>query len=95
MHPEARVATTSAEVYLRKRCRQFAHKVPATLGGDQGIIAFPFGRCLIDTTPEWMRFSIDVVEPGKLVTAENFVTDHVLRMARGDDLVVHWVRSER
>ncbi len=94
MHTEAQVTTTSAQVYLRKLCRHFAHKVPATLTGDQGIIEFPFGRCRIDTRPEQIGFSIDVAQPGQLATAEQVVTDHLLRMARGDDLFLHWVRSE-
>ena len=31
MQTETRVTTTSGEVYLKKLCRHFAHKVPATL----------------------------------------------------------------
>lgn len=95
MLTEAQVATRSAAVYLKKLCRHFAHRVPATLTGDQGIIEFPFGRCRIDTSPQQIRFSIDVVEADELATAERVVTDHLLRLARDDDLVVHWTRSEQ
>ncbi len=95
MHTEAQVTTASGQIYLKKLCRHFAHKVPATLTGDQGIIEFPFGRCRIDTTPDHMRFVIDIEDTHEVADAERVVTEHLLRMARGDNLDVRWVRIEQ
>ncbi|HVI90209.1 MAG TPA: DUF2218 domain-containing protein, partial [Dongiaceae bacterium] len=40
----ARVQTTSALRYLGQLCKHFGHKVPSSLEGDHGWIAFDFGR---------------------------------------------------
>lgn len=93
MQTETRVTTTSGEVYLKKLCRHFAHKVPATLIGDQGIIDFPFGRCRMLATSDHMRLSIEVTNAQEVASAERVVTDHLVRMARGSNLDVQWVRT--
>ena len=40
-----RVPTKSALRYLGQLCKHFGHKVPSSLDGDHGWIAFEFGRC--------------------------------------------------
>lgn len=93
MQTRAQVMTASGQTYLRKLCRHFAHKVPATLNGDQGIIDFPFGRCRIDATPDQLHLFIDIEDVNDLNSAEQVITDHLLRVANGDDLKVQWSRT--
>lgn len=95
MQTKAKVTTTSGQAYLRKLCRHFARRVPATLTGDQGIVDFPFGRCRIDATPGHLQVVIDIDDGKEVASAEPVVTDHLLRMARGEDLLVQWQRSAR
>lgn len=94
MITQATVQTPFGELYLKKLCRHFAHKVPAALTETQGRIEFPFGPCRIDVDidTEQMRFSIDVREDHEVVQAEKVVKDHLLRMANRDQPLVEWHR---
>lgn len=94
MQTGARVTTQSGVEYLKKLCRHFAHKVPTTLSGDQGIIDFPFGRCRIDATPDLIAFVIDIEEEREVSSAERVVTDQLQRVARREELSVQWVRCK-
>jgi hypothetical protein len=71
MHTEAQVTTASGQIYLKKLCRHFAHKVPE--------------MCLV----------IDIEDTHEVADAERVVTEHLLRLVRGDTLDVRWVRSEQ
>lgn len=93
MITEAIVHTRFGELYLKKLCRHFAHKVPATLIANQGRIEFPFGPCRIEVDAKQMHFSIDVLEDHDVVRAEDVVRDHLLRMANRDKPCVEWHRK--
>jgi len=95
MQSQAVVQTPSGEIDLKKLCRHFAHKVPATLSGKQGIIDFPFGRCRIAVGPNLLKLSIDLNDVHEAALAERIVTEHLVRMARREDLAVQWVRREQ
>ena len=94
MQTQAHVSTESGQLYLKKLCRHFAHKIPATVTGDQGIIEFPFGRCLIDTTEECMHFRMEVGEETQVPTAERVVGEHLQRMAPAEKLEIRWQRDD-
>jgi len=95
MQSQAVVQTPSGEIYLKKLCRHFAHKVPAMLSGEQGIIDFPFGRCRIAVGPDHIRLSTDLNDAHQAASAEGIVTEHLVCMARREDLTVQWVRREQ
>lgn len=92
MITQATVQTAFGGLYLKKLCRHFAHKVPATLTESQGRIEFPFGACRIDVDPEQMHFSIEVHEEDEVMEAEEVLKDHLLRMANRDQPLVEWHR---
>lgn len=94
MQTQTHVPTESGQLYLKKLCRHFAHKVPATVTGDQGIIEFPFGRCLIDTTKAYMRFRVDVGDESQVSTAERVIGEHLQRMAPAERLKIDWQRGD-
>ena len=87
------VKTAFANAYLKRLCRHFAHKIPASVDGDSGEIEFPFGLCKIETDENEMRIRIEVGDPKDLDRAEKVLADHLIRMANRDDPIVEWVRQ--
>lgn len=95
MQTEALVQTQSSELYLKKLCRHFAHKVPATVDGTKGIIDFPFGRCRLHANSDHLALAIDLKAADTLAVAERVVGEHLQRMASKETLAINWVRTEQ
>ena len=87
------VETVFGEPYLKRLCRHFAHKIPASVEGRHGAIEFPFGLCSIDVDDTSMHIRIEVDYPGNIDRAESVVADHLVRMANRDDPAVVWQRD--
>ena len=95
MITEARVATPHGVAYMRRLCRHFEHKVPASFDGNEGRIEFAFGLCTIENDEEAMHIRIDVPDATQLDRAERVVGEHLIRMANKDEPVVTWQRVSR
>ena len=87
------VKTAYGAPYLKRLCRHFAHKIPASIEGQRGTLEFPFGLCLIDVDDHEMRIQIQVGDPENTDRAEQVVADHLVRMANRDEPVVNWERT--
>lgn len=90
----AKVSTQHGELYLKKLCRHFAHKVPATILGSQGRIDLPFGHCRIDAGEGHMLLHLDIENVDDVSRAEQVIADHLLRMANKDEPSVYWHRTD-
>ncbi len=93
MQTRASVMTGNGVILLRKLCRHFAHKVPTTIADTQGIIDFPFGRCLLAANEGRLDLSISLGAALDAEKAEQVVGDHLQRMSRDEDLAIQWVRA--
>jgi len=93
MITESTVATAHGAAYMKRLCKHFAHKIPATIDGDRGRIEFPFGVCEIQVSGSAMEFRIDVYAADDVDRAEGVVGEHLVRMANKDEPVVEWRRS--
>ena len=87
------VKTAYGEPYLRRLCRHFAHKIPASVDGQHGTVEFPFGLCRIDVDENEMRIQVDVDNVANMDRAEAVVADHLVRMANRDEPIVEWIRD--
>ena len=87
------VATAFGDSYLKRLCRHFAHKIPASIDGRNGSLDFPFGVCRIDVNDREMDIQIEVTDPANIDRAESVVADHLIRMANRDEPVVVWNRE--
>jgi len=87
------VKTAFGESYMKRLCRHFAHKIPASIEGQQGTLEFPFGVCRIEVNDDSMHIRIDVDEAENIDKAEKVVADHLVRMANRDEPVVAWERG--
>ncbi len=95
MTTKAVVKTSRASLLLKKLCRHFAHKVPTTMNERQGIIDFPFGRCLLAASDESLDLSIELRTAQEAMNAEQVLGGHLLRMAPGEELALTWTRKTR
>lgn len=87
------VETAFGESYMKRLCRHFAHKIPASFDGQNGTIEFPFGLCRIDVDDCEMRIRVDVDDAANTDRAEKVVADHLVRMANRDEPVIVWERE--
>lgn len=87
------VKTPYAEPYLKRLCRHFSHKIPASIDGRRGTLEFPFGVCHIKIDDEHMHIRIRVNDGGDLDRAEKVIEEHLIRIANRDEPVVKWERS--
>ncbi len=93
MLTEAKVKTGSADLYLKKLCRHFSHKVPASMSEGKGVIEFPFGRCLLGAEPDALNLHIELADAEQVSRAEEILASHLKRMAPRETLRVNWYRA--
>jgi len=89
----ARVPTKSALRYLGQLCKHFGHKIPASLEGDHGWIAFEFGRCHLAANDEELSLHNMAASPDGLQRLEQVIASHLQRFAFREELVVTWQRE--
>ena len=94
MQAIATVQTEFGDAYLKRLCRHFAHKIPATIEGRAGRLEFPFGVCYIDVTDGEMKFHIELDDPEHLDRAKRVLEDHLTRMANRDEPEFLWKDPE-
>ena len=92
LYTQTVVVTENGESYLGSLCRHFARRVPVTLVGRQGAIDFRFGRCRITADMGQLRLHVELADPQQVDSAEQLLSEHLLRIARDESLRVHWLR---
>ena len=94
MYTQTVVVTANGKSYLGSLCRHFARRVPATLVGRQGVIDFRFGRCRISADTGQLRLHVELADARQADTAEQLLCEHLLHVARNEQLRVYWQRHE-
>jgi hypothetical protein len=89
----ARVATKSALRYLGQLCKHFGHKVPSSLDGDHGWIAFDFGRCHLAASNEELSLHNTAASVEALQRLEEVIARHLERFAFRETLAITWQRE--
>jgi len=89
----ARVATKSALRYLGQLCKHFGHKVPSSLDGDHGWIAFEFGRCHLAASDEELSLHNTAASLETLQRLEEVIARHLERFAFREALTITWQRE--
>lgn len=87
------VSTPYGEPYLKRLCRHFAHKIPASFEGREGVIELPFASCEISVDDQAMSIRLEAGNQADIERAESVIADHLIRMANRDEPVVGWARS--
>ncbi len=78
---EARVLTEAPSRYLGQLCKHFAHKLPVTLAGTTGSIAFGMGTCRLAVDGEALVLRVTAADAAALAQTQDVVARHLLRFA--------------
>ena len=82
------IQTQNSQRIMNRLCKHWAHKLPVTLSLDQGVVELPIGICrLYCTDLLTVELSSDSEQMPKL---KEVVSDHLLRMAGKETLVIEW-----
>lgn len=84
----ATIQTQNPQQIMNRLCKHWAHKLPVTLSSDKGEIELPMGVCQIYCTDLLIvTLKSDAEQLPKL---QQVVSDHLLRMAGKETLVIEW-----
>ena len=84
----ATIKTQNPQQIMNRLCKHWAHKLPVTLSSDKGEIELPMGVCQMYCTDLLIvTLKSDAEQLPKL---QQVVSDHLLRMAGKETLVIEW-----
>ena len=84
----ATIQTQNPQQIMNRLCKHWAHKLPVTLSSDKGEIELPMGVCQMYCTDLLIvTLRSDAEQLPKL---QQVVSDHLLRMAGKETLVIEW-----
>ncbi|MGP5314730.1 MULTISPECIES: DUF2218 domain-containing protein [Psychrobacter] len=84
----ATIQTQNPQQIMNRLCKHWAHKLPVTLSSDKGEIELPMGVCQMYCTDLLIvTLKSDAEQLPKL---QQVVSDHLLRMAGKETLVIEW-----
>ena len=84
----ATIQTQDPQRIMSRLCKHWAHKLPVTLSADQGEIELPMGICQMQCTD--VLTVILKSDTEQMPTLQQVVSDHLLRMAGKETLVIDW-----
>ena len=91
---EARVRTATPARYIKRLCKHFAHKVPATYTDDRGRADFPFGVCTMQAEDDVLVLKGEAGDEESLARVEGVVGTHLEGFAHDEDLAIQWRRGD-
>lgn len=94
MKTQSIVETLHGQVYMKKLCRHWAHRVEVKINDNDALVQLPFGSCRIEVDKETMTFDVAVSNASNVERAEKFVASHLTQMANRDEPQVVWQRQE-
>ncbi|MDS9469881.1 DUF2218 domain-containing protein [Paracoccus sp. MBLB3053] len=74
-------ATPNAQRYMTQLCKHFAHKVPATVEGDQAHVKFQKGSAQMRAGADDLEVTITTSEAEAVAMLRAVIDDHLARFA--------------
>jgi len=90
---QASVETEKASRYLKALCNHFDRKVKAEYNDTQGTVAFGFADCQMEAIDSTLKISIQAETEENFGRVKYVVSDHLIRFAPNESLIVDWVDS--
>jgi len=84
----ATIQTQNPQQIMNRLCKHWAHKLPVTLSSDKGEIELPMGVCQMYCT-DLLKVTLKS-DAEQLPKLQQVVSDHLLRMAGKETLVIEW-----
>lgn len=87
------ISTQNGNVYIKRLCKHFSHKVPATFTENEGTTEFPFGNCIMKSNDDQLIFVIEADSEEKSEKVKKVLIDHLNTFSRDENLDVSWERE--
>lgn len=84
------VPTAHASKYLQQLCKHFAHKVEVRYSPNEGRVAFPPGKCLMNADAEELSFYCLAVEDRAVPVMKSIIDKHLVKFAWREELSYDW-----
>jgi hypothetical protein len=81
---------TKAAGYFDSLCRHFARKVAVERDGDQALMHFPMGQCVMTLGSGRMHFECRAADSVALEAVQSIIASHALRFIELRDSDVAW-----
>jgi|GEM_PF-86734 len=85
------IRTDHAQKYLQQLCKHFAHKVMVTYSPEEGRVAFPPGRCLMNADDTALTFYCLAHEDRAIPVIQGILDKHLVKFAWREELEYEWV----
>ena len=77
---------------MNRLAKHWAHKFDVELGESHAVIPLPAAHCRLQAEGTRLIATIEADDSEALERIEGVVADHLVRMARGEALVITWHR---
>lgn len=85
------IKTDHAQKYLQQLCKHFAHKVTVSYSPEEGRVAFPPGRCLMNANEQHLAFYCLAKEDRAIPMIKSILDRHLVKFAWREELEYEWV----
>lgn len=85
------IRTEHAQKYLQQLCKHFAHKVTVEYSPEEGRVAFPPGKCLMNADAQMLTFYCLAREDGAVPVIKSILDKHLVKFAWREELDYEWV----
>lgn len=89
-----KIHTKEGSAYIRKLCRHFVHKIPASYTESDGRAELPGCVCLMHADTDTLVFTITGGSAEEVMKGEDIITRHLLKFAFREQLEVFWNQIE-
>ena len=89
-HKLALIETAEGGKYLRRLCKHFSHKVPASWDNSQGKVSFAMGDCLMSASENTLTVRCVAGNNDDVEEVAETIKSHFDRFAKTDGLVLVW-----
>ena len=77
---------------MNRLAKHWAHKFDVELGDSHAVIPLPGANCRMQAEGPQLTATLEADDPEALDRIEAVVAEHLVRMARGEALVISWNR---
>ena len=84
------IATVDAGRFIRRLCKHFTHRVPASWDDKKGLIEFAMGRCILQATDDSLSLRCEAANDDDLLEIMQTMKSHFERFAEKDQLCLRW-----
>lgn len=78
-------ATGNAHGYMKQLCKHFGHKIPATVDGDEGFIAFEMGQARLIARDGDLQCTVAGADAAAVERLQGIIDSHLARFAFRED----------